>query len=99
MKLELGEEAYRIVSDSGDEGELTDYEDAATLETDGNLYVAFLDSETVPRQGIPDITVFKLTPVTTTTESVEFDEDGGDDVEDGDPEPDSEGSADETTGD
>lgn len=42
-KLQMGDDAYRIVGDAGEEGELVMYGDAAVLETGGRRYVAVVD--------------------------------------------------------
>lgn len=42
-KLQFGDEAYRIVGDNGEEGELVEYGVAATLTTPGHRFVAVVD--------------------------------------------------------
>lgn len=44
-KVQLGDEAYRIVGDNGEEGELAAYGEAATLEVGLTRYVAVVDAD------------------------------------------------------
>jgi len=83
MKLELGDNEYRIVSESGDEGELAPYGAAATAVFGGAQYAAVLDGPGEPSEGF-QLLVYRFSPVATVTEEVEFDGDEEDDDEDED---------------
>jgi hypothetical protein len=85
MTIEHDGEAYRIV-DGDDAGDLVDFGEAAVLESGGALYAAFLDSPLKAWDGC-EVMIYRLSPVATETEEVEFDDEddaGDDDEEDGD---------------
>lgn len=69
--LELDDDGYQIVAPDGVESGVVDYGDFATLEYDGDLYMAL-----VPAQGEEDedfgLQVFCLEPQPTKVEAVEF---------------------------
>lgn len=87
MEIQTGENAYRIISDVRQEGELADYGTPAFLVSGMNLYVAFLDSETAPFEELDTdkIHVYRLNSIPTTVDAVEFDltsEEGSEDDDD-----------------
>jgi hypothetical protein len=80
-RLEKGDDLYRIVGPSGEEGEVVEYGVPATLvANDGNLYLAYcedLDDDEQPDEALEG-KIFKCVPVPAeVVEGVEFvDEDG-----------------------
>src|SRR5579883_2174349 len=51
-KLQLGDDVYRIVGDGGEEGELVEYGDPATLEVGGHRYLAIVDVDPTDDQNV-----------------------------------------------
>jgi hypothetical protein len=81
FQLEKGDDLYRIVGPSGEEGEVVEYGVPATLvANDGNLYLAYcedLDDDEQPDEALEG-KIFHCVPVlAAVVEGVEFvDEDG-----------------------
>ena len=80
FQLQKGEEFYRLVAPSGEEGELVEYGEPATVLVGGDLYLAYcdIDDEDAEADGLLEDKVFKCVPVQAdVTEGVEFrDEEG-----------------------
>ena len=96
FQLQKGEEFYRLVAPSGEEGELVEYGEPATVLVGGDLYLAYCDiddedDEDAEADELLEDKVFKCVPVQAdVTEGVEFrDEEGNlivaedDDADDG----------------
>ncbi len=76
-KLQFGDEAYRIVGDGGEEGELVEYGMAATLDVGGKRLLAIVDADPDDPQEVLSLLpegewVVEGRAVAATQEDVEF---------------------------
>lgn len=73
ITIEKGEQGYRLIGPTGQEGDLTEYGDPATLEIDGDIYFALLPSEEEEYEELGS-TVYCLEECETEVEAVDFDD-------------------------
>ena len=73
ITIEKGEQGYRLIGPGGEEGDLTEYGDPATLEIGGETYMALLPSEEEEYEELESL-VYRLEDVETVVEEVDFEE-------------------------
>ena len=71
ITIEKGESGYRLIGPKGEEGELTDYGEPATLEIDDQMYFALLPSEEEEYEEMGGI-VYRLEECETEVVEVDF---------------------------
>lgn len=74
ITIEKGETGYRLIGPNGEEGELTEYGEPATLEIDDETYFALLPSEEEEYEEL-GTQVYCLGAVDTETVEVDFADD------------------------
>jgi hypothetical protein len=74
ITIEKGAPGYRLVGPNGEEGELAEYGEPATLEIDGALYFALLPSEEEEFEELGS-SVFSEADCETEVVEVDFEED------------------------
>ena len=76
ITIEKGEQGYRLIGPAGEEGDLTEYGEPATLEIGDETYFALLPSEEEEYEELESL-VYRLEECETEVSEVEFDEDDG----------------------
>lgn len=80
ITIEKGEQGYRLIGPKGEEGELTEYGEPATLEIDGETYFALLPSKEEEYEELGGM-VYRLEECETELIEVDFDGNEQEEVE------------------